>query len=440
MAQAGLGYFKKHPGTAHFDEGGGAGGEGGGGEGGGGEGRGESGDSGESSSAPSYSADSTLANLGLAAIAPTVSPAPTAAEQAAADKATAVSKPGEDAMSAATANAYAKMSPEQMSNMAATLGVPSSYNFNDPGFKEGLIGLGLDAKNLAVNAFNSIPQVALAKNLYGVVSGDVAPMAAVQNVFSTIPQLGLLNAALKFATGQTTVGDTAASMAMSAVAKQLGISPAVAQAALSGDMGEAVKSAAISTVTKDAAKDLGLSPSMIAQIGAETGVTNDLGASIKNAINGITGDTSTGVNQASIANSVNNALASLSPSEAANATAPTDFGGAPSTGMASADNSGTAGTNIAATPAASSGTTTAATPTASSAGTQVAANVPDNVARAGTGFDVGADFDPSWFSHYVAQKSNGLIANPVKIASGGYLDSLLAQPTSVEDLLRTLRK
>ena len=57
----------------------------------------------------------------------------------------------------------------------------------------------------------------------------------------------------------------------------------------------------------------------------------------------------------------------------------------------------------------------------------------NNIAGAGTGFDVSEAFDPTWFSKY--QKSQ----KATKIASGGYLDRLLEQPTSFEDLLRTLR-
>ena len=47
--------------------------------------------------------------------------------------------------------------------------------------------------------------------------------------------------------------------------------------------------------------------------------------------------------------------------------------------------------------------------------------------------DLSEAFDPLWFSR--PQKSD----KPTKIASGGYLDRLLEQPTSFEDLLRTLR-
>jgi hypothetical protein len=51
----------------------------------------------------------------------------------------------------------------------------------------------------------------------------------------------------------------------------------------------------------------------------------------------------------------------------------------------------------------------------------------------GTGFDVAADFDPLWFSNYRKK------AKAPKIASGGYLNDLMADSTSFDDLLRTLR-
>ena len=59
--------------------------------------------------------------------------------------------------------------------------------------------------------------------------------------------------------------------------------------------------------------------------------------------------------------------------------------------------------------------------------------VHNTIATAGTGFNVEDPFDTSWFSNY--QKAH----KTTKIASGGYLDRLLEQPTSFEDLLRTLR-
>ena len=57
----------------------------------------------------------------------------------------------------------------------------------------------------------------------------------------------------------------------------------------------------------------------------------------------------------------------------------------------------------------------------------------DNLVKAGTGLDPSADFDPYWFSKYQQRQK------ATKIASGGYLDDLLAEPTSFDDLLRTLR-
>jgi hypothetical protein len=57
----------------------------------------------------------------------------------------------------------------------------------------------------------------------------------------------------------------------------------------------------------------------------------------------------------------------------------------------------------------------------------------NTIATAGTGFNVEDPFNASWFSDY--QRAH----KPTKIASGGYLDRLLEQPTSFEDLLRTLR-
>jgi hypothetical protein len=63
----------------------------------------------------------------------------------------------------------------------------------------------------------------------------------------------------------------------------------------------------------------------------------------------------------------------------------------------------------------------------------------DKLVKAGTGFDVGAEFDPYWFSKDWNQKHKTAAANTTKIASGGYLDDLLADTTSFDDLLRTLR-
>ena len=57
----------------------------------------------------------------------------------------------------------------------------------------------------------------------------------------------------------------------------------------------------------------------------------------------------------------------------------------------------------------------------------------DKLVKAGTGFDVGAEFDPYWFSKARER------AKTTKIASGGYLDDLLTDTTSFDDLLRTLR-
>jgi hypothetical protein len=72
--------------------------------------------------------------------------------------------------------------------------------------------------------------------------------------------------------------------------------------------------------------------------------------------------------------------------------------------------------------------TTPATPAAAAADAYV-----DNLVKAGTGFDPLAEFNPYWFSEYQKRQKT------TKIASGGYLDDLLADPTSFDDLLRTLR-
>lgn len=57
----------------------------------------------------------------------------------------------------------------------------------------------------------------------------------------------------------------------------------------------------------------------------------------------------------------------------------------------------------------------------------------DNLVDEILGFDVSADFDPLWLLNDRTQ------AKTTKIASGGYLDDLLADPTSFNDLLRILR-
>jgi hypothetical protein len=51
----------------------------------------------------------------------------------------------------------------------------------------------------------------------------------------------------------------------------------------------------------------------------------------------------------------------------------------------------------------------------------------DKRVKEGTGFDVSAEFDPLWF------------AKARKAATGGYLDNLMATPTSFEELLKILR-
>ena len=75
------------------------------------------------------------------------------------------------------------------------------------------------------------------------------------------------------------------------------------------------------------------------------------------------------------------------------------------------------------------------TPTQQPTSTAAAAadNYVDNLVKAGTGFNPSAEFDPYWFSEYQKRQK------ATKIASGGYLDDLLANPTSFEELLRTLR-
>jgi hypothetical protein len=49
-------------------------------------------------------------------------------------------------------------------------------------------------------------------------------------------------------------------------------------------------------------------------------------------------------------------------------------------------------------------------------------------------FNLQAEFDPLLFLHQQNKQED------TKMAAGGYLDTLLNQPTSFEDLLRTLRK
>jgi hypothetical protein len=48
-------------------------------------------------------------------------------------------------------------------------------------------------------------------------------------------------------------------------------------------------------------------------------------------------------------------------------------------------------------------------------------------------YTIGADFDPLLFLRQQTKQED------TKMAAGGYLDTLLNQPTSFEDLLRTLR-
>ena len=68
--------------------------------------------------------------------------------------------------------------------------------------------------------------------------------------------------------------------------------------------------------------------------------------------------------------------------------------------------------------------------------TEVKAN---DMVTAGTGFNVENPLDTAWFAADWAKKHPQTAGTTAKIASGGYLDGLLAQPTSFEDLLRTLR-
>ena len=80
------------------------------------------------------------------------------------------------------------------------------------------------------------------------------------------------------------------------------------------------------------------------------------------------------------------------------------------------------------------GTSTTTKPTTPATAEAAAADAyVDKLVKAGTGFDPSAEFNPYWFSEYQKHQK------ATKIASGGYLDGLLANPTSFEELLRTLR-
>jgi hypothetical protein len=78
-------------------------------------------------------------------------------------------------------------------------------------------------------------------------------------------------------------------------------------------------------------------------------------------------------------------------------------------------------------------TPAAVTPAAVTPAATEEASRTDNLVDEILGFDVSAKFDPLWLLKDRTQ------ANTTKIASGGYLDDLLADPTSFNDLLRILR-
>jgi hypothetical protein len=426
-------YFAKH-----FDEGGPAGGEGpSGGSAEGNAARGGMGFGGTGSGIGSSGAGTGTGNG--EAKSGEVSKAGDTVGDTAVNNTVTATKPGESQMASDASQTYgAKMSDAQQKAMSDAMGVPFGYNFNDPGLAENAYLGALTVKNAAVNAVaTSIPGV-IASNIYGLSTGEVSADTAAMNIMSAVPQLSLISTAIKVAKGDIAPGDVTASVAMSFAAQKLGVSVATAQSILGGDLGDVAQKNAIASLTTAVAATAHMPASMVSQIGQETGVTGDVQAAIKSAVTNMTGDTSTGVSQASIAANINNAVKG-----ATSGTSTASSGDTASTGH-TASTGDVASTNTTAD-APSAPTVSTPTPVASVASatpTQLAAlaHLHPNIATEGTGFDATRGFDPSWFSRDAAQKATAAKDNTVKIASGGYLDSLLAQPTSFEDLLRTLRK
>jgi hypothetical protein len=76
------------------------------------------------------------------------------------------------------------------------------------------------------------------------------------------------------------------------------------------------------------------------------------------------------------------------------------------------------------------------------AGQQAAAGAAPPLAQvvdAGSAFDLSTAFDPSFFGRAQAKKAQQNQQPTTKIAAGGYIDDLLAENMTADDLLNLLR-
>jgi hypothetical protein len=127
----------------------------------------------------------------------------------------------------------------------------------------------------------------------------VGPIAKAASMM--IPGMSLAMTIKDFNDGKITVGDIASNFALGLLAKQFGISAATAKAMVNGDFGSAIASTAIGQLNPALAKELGVNPALAGILGQSTGAYG----AINKAFSGLNQNWGT---TKSIANGFNDAL------------------------------------------------------------------------------------------------------------------------------------
>ena len=202
----------------------------------------------------------------------------------------AATKPGESQMASDAAASYAaQITPEQAKQFAATLGVPESYNFNDPGVKEALYRGMLTAQNQAPGILKSLAEGAIART----------PLGLAYNVTKAVGNL---------ASGEATPGGMITNLAMSMAASKLGVSTSTLSAALAGNLGGVAKSAALGAVSKEVSQQSGLPPALTNYGLNATGLNSAIGNTVSGAVNSVLPNTSTGLTKSNIAGAIDRGI------------------------------------------------------------------------------------------------------------------------------------
>lgn len=301
------------------------------------------------------------------------------------------------------------------------------------------LGMGSLQLNDTYNQAQTVEQALAAKNVHDVLNATVPGLVGMM-VPAGIPSLawGVISG---ITSGRiSSVSDVIGSLATNAIAGKLGIPSSAVDAALKGNMGQAVANLATSELSRALSETTGLPGGVIGAIGNATGATKGIQSEISNAVNDISGvsDINSAVSgtRSDLSNALNNlgtgALSNVMENGAGQNVNNAGGGADTSTGASTGTSTGTGTTS-----STSSGTTTS-TPSGTSYSSpsysSTQSSNPTDLA------DIGYFFDPFGTDILAPKKAGTASKDALKSLYGSGLVARAAEGGSIDDLMEYLRK